>query len=503
MASITHEDVRIAARIDPSIFASLIIGRGPLPQLHRDLHGHRLRYPDCAIELPRGHGKTAEIAIGEIHAIAKATVEHPDWPIPRLKVVTSNDDEADKTARFLLSIAEAPATQWVFPELVPDPDQWNLRAWRWRNVNATGRFVARDATCETKSIMGRAGGRWDRLWFDDICDLQNSIIKPALRPQVEQAVKSVWMPMRDRSSPHPRFVVRSFTPWHLDDQGVKWRNAHAKDGSLFRRPCINFVSPWPEVFTEEALRFERYDEKGIGAIAYARAYELVPASSDQLVFRPEWMTSRMWTEMDPNTRALSESWLALDFAFTDKTATKPDPDRSVCHFARIDRNRRVWLMETLSMRADFPTFARAVKEGAKRHGTRRGVGEAVAGQIGLVQQLARDLQIPMEPLTRTKDKFYRATEGQSQVERGDLLLRQGSDPGSPSADQLLTFEEMCGFPAAGHDDHVDPLMDLLAVARTVTPRVGGEPGVVLVPTPVPAWSMNGTSSRLPSLGSLR
>lgn len=483
----TEEDVRQAARVDPAIFASVFIGRGALPRLHRDLHGHINSNPDCAIELPRGHGKTVEVSLSWVHRIARAAVEHPEWPIPRLKVVTSNDDEAQKSGRFLRDIFESASFRWVFPE-IRKTDWWNIQDFRIENANVRMAANARDATVEAQSVMGRAGGRWDFLWPDDVCDLQNSILKPAMRAQVSQAIDNTWMKMRDKSSPHGTRSIRTYTPWHVDDQGMKWRKKHAANGTLFRRPVVDFVSPWPEAFDEEYLRSEHSD----GPIAYARAYELVPVSSDQLVFRPEWLLSNLWDTIDQVTRETSQSWLALDFAFTEKSASKPDPDWSVCHFARIDRNRRVRIMETLRMRADFPTFAAAVKAGAKRHGVRRGKGEAVAGQIGLVQQLGRDIGIPIDAVTRTKDKFYRATECQGQVKRGDLLLHAGSEPGSVAADQACVFEELCAFPAGSHDDACDPIFDLLDEARS---GMVFEPPRPQAPRPAaPSWSLPGAGT---------
>lgn len=453
---------RLRARMDPAVFASFVLGVTALPDLHCDIHEHTEAHPDCAIELPRGHGKTTEIAIGRLHRIARTAIENPTLPIRRLKVVVANDDEAKKSGRFLREIVESEPWRFVFPELVIDDSWRNLSDFRIINRASKATQPLRDPTVECRSIMGRPGGRWDDIWFDDICDLQTSIIKPAMRPQVMQAVANTWMPMRDKGSPHTPSSVRTYTPWHTDDQGSEWRRYHEQRGSLLRRPVVDFRSPWPEVFTPEYLRDYR-DE--VGSIAYARSMELVPVSTAQLVFRPEWMSSRFWTEIPEGERAQSEMVIALDFAFTAKSAQKPNPDYSVCHFARIGNRGAVWLVETVRGQWTYPDFMRAIKERQAVHRPVRGIGEAVAGQAGLVQQAEIELGIPFDAKPRVRDKHTRASACQSQVEAGDLRMRQGSEPGQPTADQQPAFEEMCAFPAGSHDDCMDPILDLLDDAR--------------------------------------
>lgn len=486
------------ARAYPWTFAQYMVGAHELPALHRDLHYHIEDHPDCSIELPRGHGKTTEVGIGELHALAKSGIERPDLPLPRLKVVVANDNEAKKSGRFLRAMIDSDVWRWTFPEIVPDPEWDNMTDFRLINRAAKGgaQTPLRDPTVEVRAINGRPGGRWDRIWFDDICDLQNSIIKPALRDQVSAAADNTWMPMRDKASPHPKRSIRTYTPWHQDDKGMRWSRYFNELGALFRRPVIDFVSPWSEAFDIEYMRATREE---IGPTAYARAYELAPASDDQLVFRPEWLMRSAYRALPGHLASVSETIISIDFAYTEKRATKPDPDWSVCIVAKIDDRGHVWIIDVLRMRASYPDFIREVRSLVGRCGASRGLGEAVGGQIGLVQQATRELGIPLKPITRVTDKYTRAVAGQPQVERGELHLKLNANGDAIAPEQQSVFEEMAGFPVASHDDCVDCVVDLLDEARLSRPR-SFRPAPGRVQSSVANWSI---PSRVPEVFSMR
>ena len=475
--AIAIEAVRHRARTDPAVFACLMLEQDALPDLHCDLHEHRVANPDCAVELPRGHGKTTECAIGELHAIAATAVASPDLPLPRLKVVVVNDDEVHKTGRVLRDYAESPCFRWVFPELAPDDSWWNIADFRIVRRDRR-RVIQRDPTVEVRTILGAPGGRWDRIWFDDICGLQNSIIKPALRTQVRDAVNNTWMPMRDKASPHRTASLRTYTPWHEDDQGMAWRKYHAERGTLFRRPVIDFRSPWPDVFDADYLRELRVE---FGPTAYERAYGLVPVSQEQLVFVPGWITGNLWTEV-PDFAVRSGRMVAIaDWAFTTKSVKKPDPDWSVCLFARIDPNGHVWVVDIIRQRCPFPEFLRAIADGCRRWGVREFRGESNGPQAGLVQQAMLALPgVAVSGIERSTDMHTRATVCQSQVERGMFHLRGDGAGGIHPAHEVI-YEELLAIPAGTHDDAASPALDLLDMARARTGGYGAGGGIKAIP----------------------
>jgi hypothetical protein len=164
--------------------------------LHDELQWHLDAHVNAYCELPRGHGKTNQMA-------ARVAWEIGRNPLIRVKIVGSSDDEATKTVTLIRKIVESDEYRKVFPDVEADDGS------TWGNTSFTvkrSRFL-RDATVESVSVFGRAGGRSDLLIADDICDLRNSIQQPALRDQVKEAWRTIWLPTLDRSAKRVRHAV--------------------------------------------------------------------------------------------------------------------------------------------------------------------------------------------------------------------------------------------------------------------------------------------------------
>lgn len=443
--ALTPEAAVAAARENPAAFIALAIGK-PVSGLQREMLHHALTHHDWYAEIPRGHAKTSTFA----YLTAWWLGVRPDT---RFKIVSQNDETASATSRFIRDIIRSPMYRATFPGVTLKPGEDTVTAW---SVVASNMAPRRDPSVQASGVFGRTGGRADILWFDDLCDLRNSVLQPALREQVKEAVSNVWLPMLDPSGVHPSRVWRSATPFHVDDLTADWRREAEAKRTLLRRPCKGLQSPWPEVFTPSILTLRR---SAMGPMGYARAYELVPLSSDLLVFRPEWVGYYRPDALPKVTRTIA----ALDWGYGQKAQERDDPDYSVCLVGEVDHARNLYLTDLLRVRESFPVFAKQAASLLSRRGASVVLAEANGPQKGIFDQF-RDMSTqPMLAVERTTDKHLRAAGAQPFVEQGKLLFPM--DEGGkvlPAFQPVL--DEMLAFPAGAHDDTVDTVVDLCAEA---------------------------------------
>lgn len=434
-----------AARENPAAFLALAIGR-KVSELQRDLISHALAHHSWYSELPRGHAKTSTLAFLTAWWLGVR-------PETRFKIIGQNDESAAGTTRFLRDIIRSPAYRATFPGVTLKPGEDTVTAW---SITAPGVGARRDPSVQGSGIFGRTGGRADIIWFDDICDLRNAVLQPALRAQVKEAVANIWLPMLDPSAGHPSRTWRSATPFHTDDITADWRSEHALSGTLLRRPCSGLSSPWAEIFTPEILAAKRRE---MGLMAYARAYELVPLSSDLLIFRPEWIRHYRPEQLPISTRTVA----AIDWGYGKKEQERNDPDYSVCVIGEIDSQRNLYVTDIIRVRESFPVFAQMAATLLARRGVSVVLAEANGPQRGIFDQFQTMTNQPMVAVERTSDKHLRAAGAQPFVEQGKLLFpTDGNGKILPALQPIV--DEMLAFPAGAHDDTVDVIVDLCGEA---------------------------------------
>ncbi len=436
-------------RQNPAIFSAVMLATDVVP-LHARLQSHLSKHDRAQVELPRGHGKTSQIAM----RIAWEIGHNPNI---RVKIVMQNDHESIKSLSLIKGILESPGYRAVFPWIAPNKAKWGSSA-----LQVSRDLVARDATVEAMGVFGRASGRADIIVFDDVCDLRNTIIMPALKSAVKMAVENTWLPMLDPNSNRQRVWMLD-TPYTHDDLTSEWRKVHGAAGSLLCEPCIGFRSPWPEVFSEEHLQRMR---ESMGPTAYARAYLLEPVDSADLVFRSEWIDRSCYRDDDAEWQSSKQSGrniAAIDWAFSEKTVQRADPDWSVCLFGTVSRTGHLYLTDIIRMRSSYPDFCAAISKRMSLHGTECAWAEANGPQAGLVQQFRRLAPCPVIEVTRTTDKRVRAAQCQAFVEQGRIRFPLGTD-GNLRESMVVVRDEMCAYPAASHDDCVDAALDLMTAA---------------------------------------
>lgn len=212
-------------------------------------------------------------------------------------------------------------------------------------------------------------------------------------------------------------------------------------------------------------------------MAYARAYELVPVSSADLIFPAEWIDPAMYRpdQLDLHW-GMTRNVAIVDFAFTEKTRVSDDPDWSVCVIATITHDGHAYPRDILRQQTTFPNFKRQAIALGQKWNISEMAAEANGPQRGLVQQMNEDAPFPVIGIERTKDKITRASEAQPFVESGRLHLPMES-PGKPVKAFEPVYDELTQFPAAGHDDTVDVIVDMIQRVRRQPMRVEAPPRV--------------------------
>lgn len=469
----TQEEMVWMARQSPNVFATLCLGLNQ-SWCHKRLQKHLTDNDDALVEIGRGHGKTTQLSL-------RCAFEIGRDPAVRIKYIQQNDKEASKTVAQTLRIIKSDQYRAIFPWIIVDPrkesssrfqvniDQTIAAQVMRENAQIGGLTLhpneSRDATMEGHGVFGRAGGRVDILIIDDPTDLKTSIMQPALRSAVDEYVNNNWMPMRDYAGGRQIRTWRSGTIYHTDDVIGRWRARMGDSEKRLFMPCVGTESPWPEVYTPERMESIREE---IGPIAYARAYELRPASNDNTIFYPEWLFKSLYESIPKDH--VGQSVVAVDFAFTTKSYKSKDPDYSTAVVANVSRTGHVYIVDFLRTRSHFPEFVAQLLTLCRKHRVSQGFGESVAAQSELVRQLNRFTDIPFVGIPRKLDKVTRATNEQAKVESGRLHL-----PGISDEDGMLVvnprfrvmFDELTAFPYAGHDDLVDPIVDLLSKQKSL------------------------------------
>jgi predicted phage terminase large subunit-like protein len=433
------------ARENPLGFIALAMNK-TVSDIQRDLIHHALTSLSWYAEVPRGHAKTTTMAFMTAWWLGVR-------PGTRFKIVSQNDEAAGQTTKFIREIIRSDAFRAVFPGVKIKSGEEAVTSW---SVTAPGLPSRRDPSVQGSGVFGRTGGRADVLWFDDICDLRNAVLQPTLRDQVKEAVANIWMPMLDPAAEFDSRVWKTATPFHTDDVTADWRRYHEQDSTLLRLPCRGDISPWPEVFTEEYLRKKREE---MGAMAYARAYELIPLSSDLLIFQPGWIGHYRQGDRPKVTRTIA----ALDWGYGKREQERDDPDYSVCIVAEVDGKRDCYVTDIIRVRESFPTFARMAADLLSRRGVSVVLAEANGPQKGIFDQFREMTTQPMLAVERNRDKHLRAAGAQPFVQGGKLRF-----PTDEAGRVLPAFQpvidEMLAFPAGSHDDTVDVIVDLCAEA---------------------------------------
>lgn len=203
------------ARTDVNAFIERIVTDnrtgGPVRQgeIHKSWQRHIGRCQElerfCGILAPWGHGKTEQVAI------ARSLFELGKNPNLRVKIVTNTPEFAQARLQTCQKyIKESRIFRQVFPGIQPAHES----DWNKHKLVVQRDTYSEDGSIEAYGVLQTAtGGRADLLIFDDIVDLNNAILNPAMRPKVVEAFHNVWLPRLEPGG----FAIYIATRWHLED----------------------------------------------------------------------------------------------------------------------------------------------------------------------------------------------------------------------------------------------------------------------------------------------
>ena len=448
------------ARRSPVFFIAYVLGVN-MAKCHVDMQNFISANPDSLIKAHRGLGKTTQISIGRV------AWEVGSNPNIRIKIVQNTLPEARKTVTAIKEVIDSERFKKVFPEVSGNPKDWGADGFTVHRTQAG----LRDPTVEAQSIFGRAGGRFDLLVADDICDLENSIRQPAKRLQVIEAFGNTWMPMGVKNAR----VIRTGTPYHTADIMSEWTDLASQGGLPMMELKVDdhYNSPWPEEFSQSRLRM-MLESGRMNKTAYARAYQLIPLSNEDVVFQEADLVASI--SRLPTTSARKTTRIAaLDLAFTEKTGSlskNKDPDFSVLAIADVTDDGHVYMVNVTRARATSPKFLKMCEVDLDIYRPSVCYSEAAGPLAGVTDQWREPFRRKgCRLVTETRqnvDKYSRAIERQNIVEGGRFHLRP-EDNGELARGMKVMFNELCEYPLGGHDDCVDCAVDLMAKVTNLKP----------------------------------
>jgi len=319
------------------------------------------------IAAPRGHGKSYQ-------NIGRAIWELGRNHNLRIKILGSGDDKAKEILGLIReNIAKNPKVQEIFPTLQIDVARGDTQT----KFFVVRDIMQRDASVEASGVLSAgAGGRADLLICDDVVDLKNSVINPALREQVINAVKETWFSLVSASGK----IVWICTPYHVADAShnlrdtgvfkVWWTPAITitrhfdDDGNEIideetQQPKVTKTILWPDKWSEEKLKKR---EQEVGSRVFARQYLLNAMSDDERTF-PEVSLEKSF---DRTRRYIGEDidpeWPTFGGVDLASALGKKNAWTVIWTLARSPHDNRLYLKNLYRKRMKFPEIMRTLKE---------------------------------------------------------------------------------------------------------------------------------------------
>lgn len=320
---------------------------------------------------------------------------------------------------------------------------------RWRIKGYGGGMTA---TGIGGAITGKGA---DLIIIDDPIKSYKEAFSPVYRENIKQWYRST---LRTRLQPGGSIIIL-MTRWHEDDlcgwllntaeeEGVpqdKWEvinlKAVAEPTDAEPDPLCRAEgeSLWPEMYPVPELEILK---NSVGSFWWDAEYQGQPRPEGGGLFKEGWFNYY-------NPGEFEELKLTRYLQFWD-TAMKEKQvnDRSAC-ITFAEGRKGYYILDLWYGRPTFPELTDQAKtEYAKWVPDTVQVEDKASG-ISLIQQLRRDTKIPIRAIKAVDDKVARANSVSGIVESGRVFLPE-------RAPWLSAFlSEVCGFPAAAHDDITD------------------------------------------------
>jgi predicted phage terminase large subunit-like protein len=179
----------------------------------------------------------------------------------------------------------------------------------------------------------------------------------------------------------------------------------------------------------------------VGEYNFAGQYQQEPAPRGGGMIKAEWFRSYKPGEQAACFDCIVQSW---------DTANKSAElnDYSVCT-TWAQKNRRIYLLDVLRRRMDYPDLKRAVRQHAELFHPTNILIEDKASGTQLIQELIRDGVYGVTRYEPTMDKVMRLNSITNTIENGFVYLPTESNWRAAYVQELTTF------PSGKHDDQAD------------------------------------------------
>ena len=245
-----------------------------------------------------------------------------------------------------------------------------------------------------------------------------------------------------------RLNVDDLCGWLLDGgNGEQWEHvclpALREDGSAL----------WPEKHTPDDLKRL---EKANRAV-FAGQYQQRPFAEGGNIIKGEWVRGY---DIAPRIK-----WRAVYADTAQKTGERND--FTVLQEWGLGEDGKLYLLDQLRGRFEVPDLERrvpafwakcAAREQSQWGALRALKIEDAASGTGLIQRLMREHRLPVQGITRTKDKYTRVLDVLGYIEAGYVCIPRVA---SFTSDFLAECEAFTADDSHAHDDQIDPMVDAI------------------------------------------
>jgi hypothetical protein len=362
------------------------------------------------IVAPRGHGKSYQV-------IGRVVWELGHNPDLRIRIVSVGDDQAKEILGLIRDfIADSPEVHEVFPNLEIDTKKGD----RMTDFFVKRNIKQKDASVNAAGVLSAgAGGRTDLLICDDVVDLKNSVINPAMREQVIRSIKETWFSLVAAGGR----IVWLATPYHVADAtynvkatgtfkvwwtpAIEYRKHYLEDGSPevdeeTGQHKITKHILWPDKWSEEKLEERRAE---LGDRIFARQYLLNAMSDEERTFPEKTLEHSFDFTRAEVGDDVDDEWPTFGGVDLASALGKKNAWTVIWTIAKSPYDNKFYLKEMYRRRMSFPDIIQAILTQYHRHHWRLCKVENNAFQQAVIDAIAeKDRSIPVEPFTTGQNK---------------------------------------------------------------------------------------------------
>ncbi len=229
--------------------------------------------------------------------------------------------------------------------------------------------------------------------------------------------------------------------------------ASSDDGQEFSLLGHRYMRPAGSILHETRegrIELDRV-RRDLGSAGFMAQYQQMPLAEGGHMIERQWLKRYTVAPARDSLRCV-QSWdTAIKSAATH--------DASACLTFGEDANGLIYLLDALTLRAEYPALRRAVLHHAEAWSPQGILIEDKASGQSLLQDLRQSTALPVIACLPRQDKITRMAAVSPLIESGSLIVPQ-------DAPWLGSFEaEICAFPHGAHDDQADALSQYLGWRR--------------------------------------